>query len=79
MANSFRKKLEAAGQHIRRRRAEQNYTMSENDDSWVWVYGKNLSMSFTDDDSDLPFHFMAIPSIGVLAESLDCARDIPCT
>jgi hypothetical protein len=73
------KKLEAAGQHIRRRRAEQNYTMSENDDSWVWVYGKNLSMSFTDDDSDLPFHFMAIPSIGVLAESLDCARDIPCT
>jgi acetylornithine deacetylase/succinyl-diaminopimelate desuccinylase-like protein len=54
------KKLEAAGQHIRRRRAEQNYTMSENNDSWVWVwvYGKNLFMSFTNGDSDLPLHFM---------------------
>lgn len=52
------KKLEAAGKHIRRRRAEQNYTMSENNDSWVWVYGKGLSMSFTNDESDLPLHLM---------------------
>ena len=54
------KKLKAAGHHIRRRRAEQNYTINENDHSWVWVwfYGKNLFMSFTDGDSDLPLHFM---------------------
>jgi hypothetical protein len=73
------KKLEAAGHHIRRRRAEQNYTMSENNDSWVWVwvYGKNLFMSFTYGDSVCHFASWAIPSIGVFGRELRLSKRYP--